>query len=222
LVSLFPIMLNLDKKNCLVVGGGEVATRKVQDLLSCGARVKVVAPLITASISQWADQGLVEYKSRLFNTADIDGMIVVISATNNEIVNREIANQCRTRGILVNVVDDPPNCDFFIPAVVRRGALAITVGTEGKSPLLARRIKEELEAQYGEEYAQLVDLLGEARLIIKDLEPDIENRKRIFAQLVEGQLLEIIRQEGPEQAREWIHSVYSGRGTKSPDCTTGD
>jgi len=218
----FPIMLNLENRECLVVGGGEVATRKVADLLACGAQVKVISPLASAQIENWATTGSIHYEQRAFNEADVDGMMVVISATNDNLVNQQIALTCRRKGIMVNVVDDPPNCDFFIPAVVRQGSLMITVSTDGKSPLLARRIKEQLEETYGEEYYHLVEILGEARQIIKESVADIENRKRIFADLVDGNLLELIRSRGPEQAREWMLSVYSSKRLESPDSTAGD
>lgn len=222
MASLFPVMICLEDKDCLVVGGGEVATRKVEDLLACDARVTVVAPQATNQIKAMAIEGRLNYQQRCFDDPDIEGMMIVISATNVEAVNQRIESICRRQGILVNVVDDPPKCDFFIPAVVRQGSLLISVSTEGKSPYLARHIKEEIQEIYGQEYKYLVEILGEARRLIKESEPNIENRKKIFANLAEGRLLQVIREQGPEQAREWVLSVYSSGRTESPDSTAGN
>ncbi|MGE5380094.1 MAG: bifunctional precorrin-2 dehydrogenase/sirohydrochlorin ferrochelatase [Methylocystaceae bacterium] len=222
MANLFPIMLNLENRPCLVVGGGEVATRKVDDLLDCYASVRVVSPQISPRIKELEAAGKVIWLNRGFTELDVEGMVVVISATSDESVNSQVALICRNRGIMVNVVDDPPKCDFFIPAVVRQGSLMLTVSTEGNSPLLAHRIKEELQQTYGEEYRHLVEILGEARYIIKESVPDIENRKKIFANLVEGSLLEVIRNEGPERAREWILNVYRSCRSESPDSAAGD
>lgn len=209
MADLFPIMLCLQGKRCLLVGGGEVASRKVDDLLVCGAQVQVVSPMISAAIEHYAAAGQIECHRRRFEDSDVQGMNMVISATDNEIVNQRVMSVCRDMGILVNVVDDPPKCDFFVPAVVRRGSLAISVSTEGKSPLLARQIKGQLQEEFGEEYGYLVEILGEARQIIKESIPDIEKRRKMFADLVEGSLLEVIREKGPEQAREWMLKCIS-------------
>lgn len=222
MANLFPIMLNLAGKDCLVIGGGEVATRKVEDLLGSGACIKVIAPSASRQIENWATKGLIKYECRQFNISDVDGMILVISATNDDMINEQVALRCRQLRIMVNVVDDPPHCDFFVPAVVRRGSLIITVSTEGKSPVLAKLIREELQQRYGEEYLQLVEILGEARKLIKDSIPDIEKRKKIFTELAASQLLEIIRNQGAEEAREWMLNVYCSWGTEPPDSTARD
>lgn len=222
MARLFPVMLKLENRGCLVVGGGEVAERKVNDILLSSGRVKVVAPLISPRLNEMAADGLIEVNLRPYMTDDLEGMVLVIAATDDKTINHRVAAECRTRGILVNVVDDPEVCDIYIPAVLRRGALTISVSTEGKSPLLAKKIKEELANVYGEEYAELIELLGEIREKIKDSVPDIENRRNMFLQLVEGPLLDMFKNGGIEQVKEWLSHVYSGGRLELPNSTPRD
>ena len=166
--SLFyPICLDLRGRQCLVVGGGQVALRKVKALLECGASVKVVSPELCRQIRNLARCSEIEVVPRGYETADLRGVLVVIAATNDAEVNKKVAAQAESRGLLVNVVDDPGKSVFIAPAYVRRGDVTIAVSTGGRSPALARRIRIRLESEYGPEYGLLAELLGQIRNDLK-------------------------------------------------------
>ncbi|TLM99451.1 bifunctional precorrin-2 dehydrogenase/sirohydrochlorin ferrochelatase, partial [bacterium] len=147
--NLYPVCLDLRRKKCLVAGGGKVAERKIRALLDCGAEVYVVSPQLTTELAGMARTGEIVHIERNYTTTDLENAFLVISATDDEKTNRRVAGDCLERNILINVVDDPANCNFIVPAVFRQGALSISVSTEGKSPMLARKIREDLTAVFG-------------------------------------------------------------------------
>ncbi|NLK52930.1 MAG: bifunctional precorrin-2 dehydrogenase/sirohydrochlorin ferrochelatase [Syntrophomonadaceae bacterium] len=210
---LYPIYLRLKDVKCLVIGGGQVAERKVNSLLEAGARVRIVAPKITETLQEKFNQGEVEYASRLYQTIDLDdletGKSLVFVATDDPVVNHQVYREGHARGLLVNVVDDPDHCSFFVPAVVRRGALCIAVSTEGKSPLLARRIREKMEGEYGPEYAEFLQLLGECRQQVLSQIADSRKRRAIFEQLVDSDLLALIKANKQDQVKERVSQCLS-------------
>ena len=180
---MFPIFLKLESRPCLVVGAGTIAECKIQGLLAECASLKVVAPEATAQIRQWASAGTIDWQQREFESADLEGKFLAIVATSSRDVNSRVFIEAHAKGILCNAVDDPPNCDFYYPAVVRRGDLQIAISTGGQSPALAQRIRQELEQQFGPEYESWVAELGKQReeLAVSDLDPDV--RKRILHEL---------------------------------------
>lgn len=180
---MFPIFLKLESRPCLVVGAGTVAEGKIQGLLAERASVKVVAPEATSQVRLWASAGLIEWYQREFESADLEGKFLVIVATSSRDVNTRVFTEAHAQGILCNAVDDPPNCDFYYPAVVRRGDLQIAISTGGHSPALAQRIRQELEQQFGPEYESWLVELGKQReeLAASDLDPEV--RKRILHEL---------------------------------------
>jgi precorrin-2 dehydrogenase / sirohydrochlorin ferrochelatase len=180
---MFPIFLKLESRPCLVVGAGLIAEDKIQGLVGEGASIKVVAPEATATIRQWAATGLLQWEQRSFESSDLDGKFLVIVATFSREVNTRIFTEAHAKGILCNAVDDPENCDFYYPAVVKRGDLQIAISTAGQSPALAQRIRQELEKQFGPEYEAWVAELGEQRkeLTATDLDPEV--RKRVLHEL---------------------------------------
>lgn len=180
---MFPIFLKLESRPCLVVGAGTVAEGKIQGLLAERASVKVVAPEATAQIRQWASAGMIEWQQREFQSADLEGKFLIIVATSSRDVNTRVYKEAHAKGILCNAVDDPPNCDFYYGAVVRRGNLQIAISTGGQSPALAQRIRQELEQQFGSEYESWVAELGKQREELAAAELDPEVRKRILHEL---------------------------------------
>ncbi len=205
----YPIYINLLDKSCLIVGGGIVAQRKVENLLEYGAHIALVSPEITPDIKHYANSGLIKVSEREFAPEDLENVFMVFIATDNSETNRVIAELCATRQILVNAVDDPPNCDFFVPAVVRRGSLSIAISTAGKSPMLARRLREELENQYTHEYGEYLDLLGEYREIIKNNIPDITIRKQVFNALIDLDIIDLLKAGEREKVRERVQECIS-------------
>jgi precorrin-2 dehydrogenase/sirohydrochlorin ferrochelatase len=131
--NLFPINLNLRDRKCLVIGGGKIAERKVESLLSSGAEIALVSPKITRNLENLAEKGVIKFINRQYTDNDLNDCFLVIVATDNRELNHKVANDCLSRNILVNVVDDPKMCNFTVPSVLRRGSLCIAVSTDGKS-----------------------------------------------------------------------------------------
>ncbi len=157
------VNLGVRGKKAVVIGAGTVAARKVKDLLSAGAVVTVIAPEVCGEIAQAASEERLALLKRKFRKGDLRGAFIAVSAANDEEANREVAEEARAAGCIVNVVDRPALCDFTVPAAVKRGDLTIAVTTEGRCPTLAGLLREELEERYGEQYAALVDVMGRIR-----------------------------------------------------------
>lgn len=177
----FPMLVRLEGRPCLVVGAGKIAKDKIKGLLAHGARITVVSPHAVASIQKQARAGSITWAKRVFRPSDVDGVLLVVSATNSTQVNEAVFRACRKRRVLCNAVDDPERCDFYYPAVVRRGPLQIAISTNGQSPALASRLRKELEQQFGSEWGDWVEHLGKTRrkVLIEKL-PLKERRKKLL------------------------------------------
>lgn len=214
--NYYPIGLNLTDRQCLVVGGGAVAARKVKALLEAGARVVVVSPEVGPPVEEMAASGRVTLRRRRFEPGDLDGCFVVVAATDDRSVNRAVSAAARERRTLVNVVDDPDLSDYIVPAAVRRGSLCLSVTTDGKSPLLAGRIRARLEEEFGREYGQFLDWLGEARERIKREEPDETRRKAILESLIDSNVLAKLRDGRTAAARDEFDRLLDKRPRSAP------
>src|SRR5437762_12607673 len=179
MTSLSPMFLKLEGRPFLVVGAGTVAEGKINGLLLSGAAVRVVAPRANAAVEEWARKGAIRWEAREFSPADLDGVFLVIVATSSTHVNEAVFHEAQRRNVLCNVVDDPQHCDFYYPAVVRRGQLQIAISTAGESPALAQKLRRELESQYGPEYEGWVEQLGKRRreLFARDINPEERHRQ---------------------------------------------
>jgi len=208
-VHLFPICISLQNKQCLVIGGGQVALRKVENLLEYEAEITVVSPRAENGIEMLAQQGVIIWHKRNFAENDLLNVFLVFIATDDNSVNQYIGQLCSREGILVNAVDDPPNCDFYVPSVIRRGSLVVAVSTEGKSPLYAQKLRRELEDTITEAQGRFVDLLGEQREIIKTRIIDIDTRQEIYKALVNSDVLDLLTAGEEEKARERIRECMS-------------
>jgi precorrin-2 dehydrogenase / sirohydrochlorin ferrochelatase len=189
-MSLFPMFLKLDGRSCLVVGAGKIGEGKIRSLLVARANVRVVAPWATPAVAAWARAGVLTWQARQVQIEDLDSTFLVVAATSSVEVNDLVYLEAGRRQILCNVVDDPDRCDFFYPAVVRRGALQIAISTEGNSPALAQRLRREFEAQLAPVYAGWVEQLGRLRkqLFGQSLNP--EHRRRLLHELASRQSFE--------------------------------
>lgn len=213
--NFYPISLNLKDKKCLVVGGGRVAERKVTSLLACGAKVHLVSPQLTPSLNQLAFNGEISYIGRDFINQDLENCFLVICATDNSLINQKVAQEAMKGNILVNVVDNPELCNFFVPAVLQRGDLTISVSTAGKSPLLARRIRENLEQSYSDAYAEILNLLGEIRKNILASVSDEEARREIFSKMVDAEVINLLAEGKIELVKGRIVNVFNSCRPKS-------
>jgi precorrin-2 dehydrogenase/sirohydrochlorin ferrochelatase len=162
-MNCFPIMLRLAGRACVVVGAGRVAAEKAAGLLRYGAEVVVVAPKAVRWIRENARAGKLVWRRRMFSSRDLRGAFLVVAATDSAASNHAVFHACQTQGVLCNAVDDPEHCDFFYPAVVRRGPLQIAISTNGNSPALAARLRKELERQFGPEWGAFVKNIGKLR-----------------------------------------------------------
>jgi precorrin-2 dehydrogenase / sirohydrochlorin ferrochelatase len=179
--------LKLTGRRCLVVGGGEIGLEKVEGLLACDADVTLIAPAAEPALEQYAREGSIGWEQRAYAGAgDLEGAFMAIAATDDTDVNIRVYEDAERRAMLVNVVDVPPLCNFILPAIVRMGPLAIAISTAGASPALAKRMKREIEGQFGDSYARLAVLLNEARGWAKGTLPTYQERKEFFEGIVGG------------------------------------
>jgi precorrin-2 dehydrogenase / sirohydrochlorin ferrochelatase len=180
--------LKLKGRRCLVVGGGEIGLEKVEGLLACDGEVTLIAPEAVPALKEHAREGAIRWERRAYaGPADLEGVFMVIAATDDTDVNIAVYDDAERRAMLVNVVDVPPLCNFILPAIVRTGPLAIAISTAGASPALAKRMKREIEAQFGEPYARLAVLLNEVRGWAKGTLPTYQDRKEFFEGIVNGE-----------------------------------
>jgi precorrin-2 dehydrogenase/sirohydrochlorin ferrochelatase len=189
-MTLFPIFMKLEGRPCLVLGAGAVGEPKIESLLTSGASVRVIAPQVSPAVAEWARAGAIVWEAREFKVTDLDGVCLVIAATSSREVNGAIFHEAQQRNILCNVVDDPEYCDFYYPAVVRRGDLQLAISTNGHSPALAQRIRRELEIQFGPEYGGWLEELGKTRqqLFASGMNPD--ERRRLLHELASREAFE--------------------------------
>lgn len=181
--ALFPAFIKLAGRRCIIIGAGSVAASKITTLLDCGAQVTVVAPNAIDAVEQLARTRKIRWLPRKFAANDLARAFLVIAATSDPAVNRAIFLEAEVRGILCNSVDDPPNCDFYFPAIVRRGPLQIAISTSGESPALAQRIRHEIEENLADSASKWVEKLGETRREILASVPPSDDRKKLLHRL---------------------------------------
>lgn len=182
-MNLFPIFVKLEGRSCLVVGGGQVGTQKIAGLLDAGAQVKVVDPSPAVAVREFHHARVV-WHARKYRPSDLNGVYLVIAATSDSEVNQQIYDEAQQRGILANVVDVPPLCDFYYPAVVRRGSLVVAISSQGESPHLAQRLRDEISQLLPEDLDEAVQRIGdERRRILREHAPGAE-RLQLLCDLV--------------------------------------
>ncbi len=206
-INFYPVFLKLQGKKCVIVGAGEVAERKAARLLECGAVVSVIGREPTPGLRKLAEEGRLEYVSADYDETLIKGAHLVISATDDRTVNEAVRGAANREEIPVNVVDDPQLCDFILPSIVQRGALQIAISTGGASPALARKIRVDLDRQFGEEYALFLEVLGELRKRILDKGRPSSENKEIFEAVVNSEALDLIRAKKWDEARRVIKKL---------------
>ncbi len=201
-MSYYPVFLDIKGKRCVVVGGGTVALRKVEMLLDHEAKVTVISPHLCDELEKLEKK--VEIARREYQSGDIEGAFVVVAATDDPAINERVARDAEERGILINVVDVPALSNFIVPSYLRRGGLTVAVSTGGKSPAMARKLRTELETEFGPEYAGLIAVAEEVRSELK--EQEIRVSPDTWQQALElDDLLAIIRSGQKDQAKKKLY-----------------
>jgi siroheme synthase-like protein len=198
-VSLFPIFVKLEGRLIVVVGGGTIAEGKIPGVLTAGARIRLVAPFITPQIAAWVRFGKIDWLPKEFEAEDLNGAFLVIAATPGPGVNESVFRAAEARGVLCNAVDDIEYCHFYYGAVVQRGDLQIAISTNGKSPALAQRLRQELETEFGAEYEVWLQWLGAAREALRANAPSSETTKKLLHELASRPMFEEFLRQATRQ-----------------------
>ena len=206
-MKYYPVHLKIQSRNCLVVGGGSVGTRKVAMLLECGGNVTVVSPAITRQLEDLASSRLIKLRKRSYQTGDLDGMFLVIGATNDERLNRQISSDADRLNTLCNIADRPEVCNFILPSIVHRDDLVITISTSGKSPAMAKKLRKMLENQFGKEYGKFLQLMGAVRKKLLSQAHEPEAHKHIFERLIASDLIAMIRDNRLKDADSLLFEI---------------
>ena len=192
-MGYYPVFLDLDKTRCLVIGGGTIAERKVEALLAAGGEVTLISPELTAALRVLEAAGRLTVQQRPYQRGDLEAVSLVIAATDDPALQRQIAADAKQANILCNIVDQPGLCSFIVPAVIQQGDLTIAVSTNGASPALAKKIRQDLTEQFGPEYAVALRLLRRIRERLMHEQCSAKDRQRLLTDLVESPLLDYLR-----------------------------
>jgi precorrin-2 dehydrogenase/sirohydrochlorin ferrochelatase len=211
MTTYYPIYLELHYQPCIVIGGGKIAEGKVDGLLAAGAQVKLISPELTLHLHDLVKQNQAEYISREYQHGDLTGAFMVICATDKTEINHQVWQEASANRQLVNVVDDTPRCNFIAPAILRKGDLNIAISTGGKAPALAVRLKERLQEELGPQYERFLELSGQLREPLARHIPDFETRKKLWYELVDSNILELLSQGDEPAAIEKISQTVGFR-----------
>jgi len=211
----YPInLVGLADRRCIVVGGGEVAQRKVESLLEAGAeRLVVISPGLTRKLRALLTAKRIEHRPRDYQQGDLEGAFVVIAATDDPDVNRDVWQEAQERRLLINVVDDPHHCNFFVPSVVRRGDLTISICTGGQDPALSARLRQELEPRFGREYAAFLEIAGALRDRV-GRELSGRARSRFWHALADSEILALLKEGKRQDAERLANDILSAYALK--------
>ena len=204
-MTLFPMFVKLEGKLVVVVGGGEIAAGKIDGLLRAGARIRVVAPEVVPAFVEPIRGRNVEWIPRKFAANDLDGATLAIAATSAPGVNASVFREAEARGIFCNAVDDIEYCHFYYGSIVQRGDLQIAISTNGKSPALAQRLRQELEKQFGPEYEVWLEWLGAARELLRVADGGTESTKQMLHHLASKPMYEqFVKEARKEPSRQGV------------------
>ena len=218
-MKTYPLFALIEDRSCLVVGGGAVGERKVRDLLAAGAKVTVVSRELTPGLAELAARERLTFIQGDFTPKHLDGMMLVVGATDDMGVNQQVSAAAQDRGLMVNIVDAPELCTFIVPAQVRRGPLTIAVSTGGASPALARKVREELEQHFGPDYGRYLRVMQAIRDLVLARRRGHPENQRLFQGLVTGPLQEAIARGDRPQALAVLENAL-GEILAAQDLTT--
>jgi len=202
--TYYPVYLELKNQPCIVVGGGKLAEEKVIGLLAVHAKVTLISEKTTSHLKQLVEENQVTYIPRAYQHGDLTDAFMVICATDNAEINQQVWDEASAAHKLVNVVDDIPHCNFIAPAIIRNGDLTVAISTSGRAPALAVRLKERWQKELGHEYADFLELAGHLREPLAKNIPDFATRKKIWYEIVDSGILDVLAQGDEERAIEII------------------
>ncbi|MHB8841421.1 MAG: precorrin-2 dehydrogenase/sirohydrochlorin ferrochelatase family protein [Candidatus Aquicultor sp.] len=205
-MAFYPLYIDLESKKCVVIGGGDVAERKVMSLIECGADVTVVSPQFTPGLARLAEEGRITATGRGYEPGDVDGATLAIVATDNNELNRQVHQEATKKNIPVNVVDVPELCSFIVPSTVRRGDLVISISTSGSCPALAKHIRKQLQDVFGSEYARYCEVLKDFRAEVNGKYDEPEERKQALNRLLKSDVLDLIKQGNDGEVEKRVRS----------------
>ncbi len=206
-MSYYPILVDLKDKKTVVLGGGQVALRKIVALLECGADVNIISRDLITELQDLLTEGKIRLLDREFREDYLEGAFLMIASTDDPKINQRVSEIARKKGILVNAVDQPADCTFIVPSVIRRGDLLIAVSTSGKSPAMAKRVRERLSGEFGWEYGGFLLLMGKLRkeILSKDLSPEMNSS--LFHELVDSPILDLIKRKEWKGVAEQLKKI---------------
>jgi len=211
----YPAFIDLRNRPVLVVGGGIVAERKVETLMEAGALVTVVSPEITEQLQDHANSKRITFQQRAFAASDLDGMSLVISATDDPAIQIEVATIAASKNIFVNTVDKPELCSFIVPATLRRGDITVAISTSGKSPSLAAELRARFGRVLTEDFARTASVLGSVRHEVHERFADSDERKRVFDSIIDSGIVEWIGGYDDDAALERVRNMIKAIASKA-------
>lgn len=203
----YPVFLDVQKKKCLVVGGGNVGSRKAATLLDCGAQVTVISPRVSDRLTRLAHHDALTLQAEPYQAENLNGVFLVFCATDDRGLNNRIADEAKARGILCNIADTPDASDFILPSLVSRGDLTLAVSTSGNSPAFAKKLRRDLSGQFGPEYGEFLAIMGRIRRKLLDESHDPQGHKALFEQLIQGDLLDLLKNKDKDGVNRLLASV---------------
>jgi precorrin-2 dehydrogenase/sirohydrochlorin ferrochelatase len=213
-MAYYPINVDLKDRLCIVVGGGKVAERKVQGLLICDAKIAVISPHVTDNLAVLADETKIIWYEKDFQQGDLKEAFLVIAATDDESVQEQVFEEAERLHLLINVADVPKRCNFILPATVRRGDLAVSISTGGKSPALAKQLRMELEKRFGPEYKILINILGKLREEILSVGRPQKENELLFHELLHQDMIHWVKNREWEKIKDHFKNIL---GEDIPD-----
>lgn len=224
----YPVLLNLEGRRCLVVGGNAMAAEKALSLREAGAVVTVQAQVLVDSLTQAVLEGKLEWRPRAWEPGDLEGFFLVVAAPSDRSINTQIRMEAEERRVLINALDDPPNCGFIFPSVHRQGDLIVSVSTSGTAPALAVRIREKMGAELGPAYAEFLNMAREYRDAITTQLAAFPPRRALWYRIVDSDIVSLLKRGEPDLARSLFERLLAEAGIvvetshKQPSSQKGD
>ncbi len=214
--TYFPILISISNRPCLIIGGGPIARHKVVSLLKFSADITIIAPDIDEKLAEIAGENNYKILKKQYQSSDLDGFEMVIAATGKKDLSKQIWQDCKERKILINTVDDPQYCDFILPATVKRGALTVSIGTQGKSPFLTKEIRGWMNRMFPPEWAEVVEIAADYRKQVLTRYPPMEKEKRdvCFARFLEIDWAAQLKEKKPDELRNLLQSLFDDKKSR--------